>query len=188
MAIVFPINPKDGQIYPDPARPGVGQWTWDQTLQIWKEYPLYVKLRAGNFNRYDWPNEDGVTGEQLTTDGNGNLSWAPSTAPEFQLVGLLEPFNGLQKDFTLVILGTQVPYTPIPVSNIAVFVGGIPQIPNSAYTVNGSLITFTEAPKAGASFYAFSSSYTSPTLIKEHQLKEKAIAKGKNKIKATPLA
>jgi hypothetical protein len=186
MAIVFPINPVNGQIYPDPALPGVGQWQWDAPKELWKEYPLYVKLRTGNYNKYSWPNDDGITGEQLTTDGNGNLSWAPSTAPELQLIGLLEPFNGTLKDFTLVIQGTQVPYSPVPANNIVVFVGGIPQTPTLSYTINNFVISFTEAPLNGASFYAFSSSYTSPTSIKPEVKPSQPILKGKIKNKITP--
>jgi hypothetical protein len=61
-------------------------------------------------------------------------------------------FNGATVTFNLTI-GT-VAYTPNPTSNIMVFVGGVAQIPGSAYTVSGSQITFTAAPAAGLEFYA----------------------------------
>ena len=61
-------------------------------------------------------------------------------------------FNGVTVTFNLTI-GT-VAYTPNPTSNIMVFVGGVAQIPGSAYTVSGSQITFTSAPTAGLEFYA----------------------------------
>jgi hypothetical protein len=48
------------------------------------------------------------------------------------------------------------PFTPVPSANIVVFLGGVPQQPNAAYTVAGSTITFTEAPLAGTLFYAIS--------------------------------
>ena len=64
-------------------------------------------------------------------------------------------FDGLQKSFTLTIGGST--YSPVPPSNISVYVGGVPQIPGAgnAYTISGSTITFSEAPSADSSFYAF---------------------------------
>jgi hypothetical protein len=40
-----------------------------------------VKLNNVNaYNAYAWPNVDGTVGQQLVTDGNGNLSWADFTS------------------------------------------------------------------------------------------------------------
>jgi len=61
-------------------------------------------------------------------------------------------FDGVAVDFSLTIGGLN--YAPIPLSNIMVFLGGIAQIPGAAYSVTGNTLTFTEAPLAGASFYA----------------------------------
>jgi hypothetical protein len=56
--------------------------------------------------------------------------------------------------FNLTISGA--PVAPSPSTNIMVFIGGIAQTPglSQAYTVSGSVITFTTAPPAGATFYA----------------------------------
>ena len=35
------------------------------------------------FNSYIWPNVDGVSGSQLTTDGLGNLTWGPAPGDLF---------------------------------------------------------------------------------------------------------
>jgi hypothetical protein len=48
-------------------------------------------------------------------------------------------------------------FTPTPVGNILVFLGGVPQIPGSAYTITGATIQFLGAPLAGTTFYAISS-------------------------------
>lgn len=60
-------------------------------------------------------------------------------------------FNGGTLQFILSIDG--VPYAPNPSSNIMVFVGGVAQVPSS-YNIAGNIITFTEPPVPGASFYA----------------------------------
>ena len=59
-------------------------------------------------------------------------------------------FNGSTTAFTLRIGGVAV----TPGSNLLVFVGGVPQIPGTSYSVSGSTITFTEAPPTNASFIA----------------------------------
>ncbi len=63
-------------------------------------------------------------------------------------------FNGATLSFNLTISGA--PVAPSPSTNIMVFIGGIAQTPglSQAYTVSGSVITFTTAPPAGATFYA----------------------------------
>jgi hypothetical protein len=57
-------------------------------------------------------------------------------------------FNGTQTDFPLTVSGASV--TPGP--NLLIFVGGVPQVPNVAFSVVGSTISFTEAPSTGSSF------------------------------------
>jgi hypothetical protein len=57
-------------------------------------------------------------------------------------------FNGVQTDFPLTLSG--VPTSPGP--NLLIFVGGVPQVPNVAFSVTSSTISFTEPPAAGSSF------------------------------------
>jgi len=68
-------------------------------------------------------------------------------------------FNGTSFTFNLAILG--VPYIPNPLSNIAVFLGGIAQTPGAlySYTITGASITFIAAPLTGITFYAFTVRY-----------------------------
>jgi hypothetical protein len=111
----------------------------------------------GAYNQYEWPLTDGPIGTQLTTDGAGNLQWDVAASPSLQVLSLLEPFDGVQKAFTLVEFGSTTPFVPTPSGNIVVFLGGVPQQPVASYTVATNTITFTEAPLAGTVFYAISS-------------------------------
>ena len=159
MALVFPVAPAVGERFPvDPGTSGVSQWMWDGGK--WNTVKTTVSLGAANqgaFNTYQWPLADGLVNQQLTTDGAGNLSWGLSALPSLQILSLLEPFDGVAQSFTLVEFGTTTPYTPDPSGNIVVFLGGVPQIPVNSYTTFGNTITFTEAPLAGSTFYAISS-------------------------------
>jgi hypothetical protein len=155
-ALNFPSNPADGQLWPSPAEAGIGQWSWSDANNYWKEVPFYVRLQSGDYNDYNWPATAGVSGQQLATDGLGALSWAAAGGAQFRLLGLLEPFDSVNVAFTLVDLGTSTPYSPNPSTNIAVFLGGVPQVPVAAYSVSTNTITFTEAPLIGATFYAIS--------------------------------
>jgi hypothetical protein len=83
--------------------------------------------------------------------------WDIAAAASLETLSVLEPFNGVQKAFTLVLTGTSTFFSPSPSTNIVVFLGGVPQIPTASYTVATNTITFTEAPLAGSTFYAISS-------------------------------
>jgi hypothetical protein len=156
-ALNFPANPTDLQIFPLPAVQGVGQWQWHATTETWEALPFYMQVREGDYNNYNWPNTAGGAGNQLTTNGAGALSWfTAGSTPQFQLLGVLEAFDGLNAAFTLVQLGTTFPFTPVPSTNIAVFLGGVPQVPIAAYDVSTNTIIFTEAPLPGSTFYAIS--------------------------------
>jgi len=158
MAIVFPPSPALNDLYPaNPGTSGVSQYQWDGTK--WNAVTSMVSLGVANqgaFNNYTWPLADGTTNHQLTTDGAGNLSWDVPAAPSLQVLSLLEPFDGTNVAFTLVEFGTTTPFTPNPSTNLVIFLGGVPQVPVSAFTTAGNTVTFTEAPLAGTTFYAIS--------------------------------
>ena len=158
MALLFPVGPSIGDLYPpDPGTPGVTQYVWKGDR--WDSVPTTVSLGAANqgaYNTYQWPSADGVIGTQLTTDGAGNLIWDVPAAPSMQVLGLLEPFDGTNVAFTLVESGSTTPFSPVPSTNIVIFLGGVPQIPSAAYSVAGNTVTFTQAPLAGTTFYAIS--------------------------------
>lgn len=157
-AIVFPYLPAVGDLWPlNPGEGNVTQYRWDGTK--WVTQPVFISLGSENqkaYNQYQWPETIGTAGYQLTNDGAGNLTWAPSASVTFRVIDVLEPFDGSRLVFSLVTNGTTTPYSPDPVDNIVVFLGGVPQTPNVAYTVFGSTITFTEAPLLGTTFYAIS--------------------------------
>ena len=161
MAIAFPVAPSIGDLYPpDPGVSGVTQYIWQGDR--WDAVLSAVSLGTSNqgaYNTYQWPSTDGVIGTQLTTDGAGNLIWDVPAAPSMQLLQLDRPFNGDSTTgvaFTLYEAGTTTPFAPNPVTNILVFLGGVPQIYGAAFSIGGSTITFTEAPLAGTTFYSIS--------------------------------
>lgn len=156
MAIIFPYLPVVGDLYPEnPGEGGVTQYRWDG--EKWNAVAPFVSLGYENqyaYNTYQWPRTIGESGDQLTVDDLGRLAWLPAAVPTFTALTLLEPFDDVSVSFTLVNVATGQPFTPFPVENIIVFVGGVPQTPGDAYTVSGSTITFTEAPLVGTNFYA----------------------------------
>ena len=159
MALVFPAAPTVGQRFPaNPGTSGISQWQWTGTK--WNAVLSTVSLGSPNqaaFNDYTWPLADGAANKQLTTNGSGALSWADPATPSLQVLGLLEPIDGIVSNFTLVKAGTTTPFSPSPSTNIVVFLGGVPQIPTAAYTVSTNTISFTEIPLVGTTFYAISS-------------------------------
>lgn len=158
MALVFPAGPAVGALFPaNPGTSGVSQYIWDGAK--WNTVPTTVSLGSPNqgaYNNYQWPLTDGSPDQQLTTDGAGNLTWEVAAAPSLQILTVDRAFNGTDLAYTLWQYGTTTPFTPVPANNIVVFLGGVPQVPGSAYSVTGSTITFTEAPLAGTTFYAIS--------------------------------
>lgn len=158
MAYSFPSDPTDGQLYPEnPLTENITQYKWDATAGVWNIVPQYVRLNDQEaFNSYLWPDGDGGEGEQLTTDGSGNLTWEPKSLPAFVPLQLDAPFDGVRFEFSLEDENGD-PFAPVPESNILVFLGGIPQIPGIAFEIEGDTITFTEAPPIGVNFYALTS-------------------------------
>lgn len=160
MALVFPSSPTPGQLYdPNPGVSGVTQYRWNNTKGTWDAVLSTVSLGSPNqgaFNGYQWPATDGAAGRQLTTDGAGNLSWSGEADLSIQAIGITPLTDGLSATFTLVEYGTGTFFTPVPSTNIVVFLGGVPQIPTVNYSVAGNQITFTDIPPAGSIFYAIS--------------------------------
>jgi hypothetical protein len=160
MAIVFPATPTVGQKFPpNPGVSGVTQYEWDGAK--WNVVFPTVSLGTANqtaYNSYQWPGSDGAAGEQLTTDGAGNLRWeVPATTELVLLDNISSQFNNLETSFFLELGGAA--FTPTPSTNILVFLGGVPQIPgaSNAYQIVGDVIIFDSAPALGTTFYAISS-------------------------------
>jgi len=155
-ALDFPVAPTPGQLYPSPAISGVTQYIYDNTVGVWNAVATFVRLNNQlAYNGYVWPNTDGTVGQQLETDGAGNLYWDNASDPTFFTLSLSGTFDGVQTTFTLIDPVTTNAYTPVPSSNLEVFLGGVPQDPLTAYTVVSDQISFTNAPLAGTSFFAF---------------------------------
>jgi hypothetical protein len=158
MALIFPPGPTTGQLFPpNPGTSGVAQWKYDGAK--WVTVPTTVSLgspKQGAFNDYQWPAADGAAGRQLTTDGAGNLTWSGEADVSIQAVGITPLIDGVSYTYTLVEYGTGTFFTPVPSTNLVVFLGGVPQVPTVNYTVAGNQITFTDLPPNGTTFYAIS--------------------------------
>jgi hypothetical protein len=155
-AVSFPPTPALNQIYPPGAgTPGTSQWRWDGTK--WNTVPVFV--RTNNqlaYNAYVWPdNKSPMQGFQITDVlADGVLSWEIPGGPFIYLDDISSQFDGAQNIFTLTQGG--LPYTPDPLTNIIIVLGGIVQTPGMSYTVSGPQITFSLAPAVGAAFTAIS--------------------------------
>ncbi len=80
----------------------------------------------------------GSSGQVLSTDGAGNLSWSSTTGFDARLDSFTG--NGVQTQFALST-------TPTNANYIIVMAGGIVQ-PHTAFSLSGSTLTFTSAPPA----------------------------------------
>lgn len=154
MALVFPVAPVDGQLYPFPAQPGTGQWRYDAALGTWVQIPFYLRLQEGAYNSYSLPITDGATLSQLTTDGTGVLDWT-SEQVEYLQLGIDVPFDGSSTIYTLSIYNSvpAVAYVPNPPSNISPFLDGTSLAPFE-YQISGSSIIFDTPPAPGSVFFA----------------------------------
>ena len=97
----------------------------------------------------------GANGQVLTADSASpeGVSWqTPLVYRYVQFDDISTQFDDVADTFNLTV-GT-VATSPVPPTNIMVFLGGVVQIPGDAYTITGSQITFDDPPPAGSSFYA----------------------------------
>lgn len=107
----------------------------------------------------------GVTagfGININDQGVISVNTSAIMPPYFRALNIDGNFNGTQKIFNLIDFFTSAPVTIAPLGNIVVFVGGVPQIPLSSYSVSGSQITFIDAPPLGATFYAVTTAWPAP--------------------------
>jgi len=155
-AVVFPASPTLNEVYPAGAgTPGVSQWKWDGAK--WVTVPVFVRTNNQSaYNSYVWPdNKSPTTGFQITDVlGDGTLSWEIPGGPFTYLDDISSQFNGTQNIFTLTLGG--VPFTPDPLTNLIIVLGGIVQNPGDSYTMTGPQITFSLAPAPGATFCGIS--------------------------------
>jgi hypothetical protein len=96
----------------------------------------------------------GTDGQVLVADSTTTTGLAWSTYGFALLDDISAQFDNANSSFTLRLNG--VAYAPNPNTNLMVFLGGVPQIPGAgnAYTVAGSIITFSSPPLVGTTFYA----------------------------------
>lgn len=247
-ALNFPINPQDGQLYPDPPIPGNQQYVYSEAKGTWltvfqglggvtASSPIYLTgsaqvpdiniypatpFRAGSLSAADKAKLDSLSpssgtvtkivagvgigmpfgNDEITVEGTvnllpanfariggvrpgvgctvnteGTLNLAPpsgvniggvkagtgvtigsdgtlsiATGATYKVLDNISTlFNGVSTTFQLRIRNAAV--APASPNALMIFVGGVFQIPNIAFTVAGSNITFTSAPPSNATFY-----------------------------------
>jgi hypothetical protein len=86
-------------------------------------------------------------GLNLATDGT-----ISTTGSLVNLKDISDAFNNISTSFTLQRYDGTV-YFPPSASNLLIFLGGVLQIPNNAFSAVGSNVIFSAPPPAGATFY-----------------------------------
>lgn len=112
-------------------------------------------IQGNSANGTVLPLVQGVTaGFGVAIDTAGALSVTPAVLPQPTLInlGALEPVDGTNFTFTLVEYGTTTPVTLTSTTNLVIFLGGVPQLPGTSYTVAGNQVTFVSAPPSGTTF------------------------------------
>ena len=96
----------------------------------------------------------GTDGQYLKADSTAATGVSWSNAQFIQFDDISSSFDGVTVAFPLTV--GVVAKSPVPSTNIMVYLGGVAQTPGAgnAYTVAGSTITFNSAPLAGTFFYA----------------------------------
>jgi hypothetical protein len=107
-----------------------------------------------NLDGMFWPSADGAANTYLKTDGSGNLSWAT-------VGGASIAYDTFTGDGTTTQFNLAAPVTDI--ASTLVNIDGVFQVRTTAYTVNGSTVTFTGAPAVGAQIQVTSIQGVNPT-------------------------
>jgi hypothetical protein len=113
-------------------------------------------LISGDFREAFTLNPYNYTSDWRTIDDNvGYNSPAPIEYPKPVLVysadDITGGFNAINTTFNLSRGGFAIPPSQLTTTGLFVFLGGVAQLPGSAYNVQGSTIVFSEPPQAGTS-------------------------------------
>ena len=112
-------------------------------------------IQGNSANGVVLPLVQGVTaGFGVTINAAGALSVDTAILPRPTILnlGTFEPINGTNVTFTLVEYNTTTPVTLTSTTNLAIFLGGVPQLPVDSYNVVGNQVTFASAPPSGTTF------------------------------------
>ena len=143
--LTFPIGPNNGEVYPVNPPAGTNIYMWSSVDQTWRLLGPSTGVTPGVYGSAN-------TIPQITIDATGRITSAvniPLASRELVFLDDISGgFDGLETVFSMSIGG--VPYTPT--GDVLIFVAGSPQIKGSSYTTSGALISFGEAPPAGATF------------------------------------
>jgi hypothetical protein len=169
MALNFPSNPYDGQLYPDPAIPGAQQYVYNDTKGTWLTVFKGVETVLGINPIFitGTDNSPVVNIKDVTTTESGAMTAAdkvkldslsavslPSGSTYTTIDNISSGFNGVQRSFQIASSGS--PFSPIDAKSMLVFIGGVIQLPQVGFTISGSNIIFSSAPLSGATFYGIS--------------------------------
>ena len=74
-----------------------------------------------------------------------------TNAGQFEIIDdISSGFDGSETSFTLQVGGTDI---QPDVANVTITLGGVFQVPSSAYSITGSAINFSEAPESNTTFH-----------------------------------
>lgn len=166
-ALNFPSNPEDGQLYPDPAPPGVVQYTWSEAKGTWLAVFQGLRSLSGNFPIIvaGPQNEPVIEIVASTPTTNGYMSAAqaaklaalpdptePSPVPLtwVRLDNIAPLFNGISVSFPMTVNGELV--TPQSASYLMVAINGEVLTADTQYYTIGSNLILSTAPQSGATF------------------------------------
>jgi hypothetical protein len=166
-ALNFPNNPEDGQLYPDPAEPGVTQYVWNATKGTW----LAV---AKGVERVDAATPIIVGGTASVpvvgiVDATPTRAGAMTAAQAAKLAALPDPgtpspnpprwytidspaaqFNGRQLSFPITSNGAAI--TPVSEEAMMIALNGVVLEPGVGFNLVQDNMVFSTAPRAGTTF------------------------------------
>ena len=116
-----------------------------------QSYAIVIDDQGNILINFTEPPEVGATADVRTV--TSGIFWSQQLiypVSVYSLDDISPQFNNAKTSFTLRFNGVTINPSVVNTENLFVSVGGAMQLPTSAYSVNGSTITFTEPPDTGS--------------------------------------
>ena len=166
-AFNFPSNPEDGELYPNPAPPGVVQYTWNEAKGTWLAVFQGLRSLSGNSPIVvAGPQNEPIIEIVASTPTNNGYMSAEQAAKLAALPDPTEPspvpltwvrlddiaplFNGVSVSFPMTVEGSLV--TPRSASYLMIAINGEVLTADTQYYTIGSDLILSTAPQSGATF------------------------------------
>jgi hypothetical protein len=168
MALNFPNNPDDGDLYPNPAPPGVVQYTWSEAKGTWLAvfqgirsvegiFPVVV-AGAQNEPIIEMPAAGPTNNGYMSAADKAKLDALPNPtdpSPEplvwVRLENIAPLFNGVNVSYKMVAENGDY-VTPSSASYTMISINGEVLTAYVQYNLIGDNLIFSSAPKAGDTF------------------------------------